>query len=71
MKNDVSWQDKENFIGNEVIEIGKNNFVDERGIISNYYFDDSINMLVTLSQKSNNKRKPLQKHHSNSTMLID
>ncbi len=46
-----SWQDKENFIGNEVIEIGKNNFVDERGIISNYYFDDSINMIGYLESK--------------------
>ena len=40
-----SWKDAENFIKNEEIEIGKDNYVDKRGVISNYYIDDSINMI--------------------------
>tara|TARA_B100002019_G_scaffold166126_1_gene143601 strand:+ start:2336 stop:4879 length:2544 start_codon:yes stop_codon:yes gene_type:complete len=40
-----AWMDKEIIDKNEVIEIGKDNFIDERGIISNFYFDDQINMI--------------------------
>ncbi len=40
-----AWKDKEIIDKNEIIEIGKDNFLDERGIISNYYFDDQINMI--------------------------
>ena len=46
-----SWQDQKKFIGNEIVQTGKNNFVDDRGIISNYYFDDSINMIGYLESK--------------------
>ncbi len=40
-----SWKDEEKFIGNEEIEVGKDSFIDDRGIITNYYIDDSINMI--------------------------
>ena len=40
-----TWMDKEIINKNELIEIGKDNFIDERGIISNFYFDDQINMI--------------------------
>ena len=40
-----AWMDKEIIDKNELIEIGKDNFIDERGIISNFYFDDQINMI--------------------------
>ena len=40
-----SWKDQEKFIGNEEIEVGKDSFIDDRGIITNYYIDDSINMI--------------------------
>ena len=36
------WSDKARIDSNEIIEIGKDNFVDDRGIISNYYFDDPL-----------------------------
>ena len=39
------WSIKQNFDSNEEIKIGENNFVDERGIISNYYFQDNLNMI--------------------------
>ena len=40
-----SWQDKNKLEKNEDIEVGQDNFVDSRGIISNYYIDDFINMI--------------------------
>ena len=51
-----SWSDQNNIIGNEDIEIGSDNFVDERGIISNYYFDDSINMIGYVESKKGTMR---------------
>ena len=39
------WGDKDSIDLNEVVEAGKDNFIDDRGIISNYYFDDSLNMI--------------------------
>ena len=33
---------------NEVIISGKDNYEDKRGIISNYYFDETINMIGTV-----------------------
>ena len=40
-----SWSDQPQILSNEIIEFGADEFVDERGIISNYYIDDSINMI--------------------------
>ena len=40
-----SWNHYQTIQKNEEIEIGKDNFLDDRGIISNYYIDDSINMI--------------------------
>ena len=39
------WSDKEKITKNEVKINGKDNYEDSRGLISNYYFDDSINMI--------------------------
>jgi len=40
-----SWKDDITEKYNEELEVGKDNFVDSRGIISNYYIDDYINMI--------------------------
>ena len=40
-----SWSDKEIINKNEDVEIGADEFIDNRGIISNYYIDDTINMI--------------------------
>lgn len=40
-----SWKNNPVNQFNELIEIGKDSFIDDRGIISNYYIDDSINMI--------------------------
>ena len=40
-----SWNHYQTIQKNEEIEIGKDNFIDDRGLISNYYIDDSINMI--------------------------
>ena len=40
-----SWSDKEIINKNEDVEIGADDFIDSRGIISNYYIDDTINMI--------------------------
>ena len=50
LKNSISemvdfWSNKEKIISNELIINGKDNYEDSRGLISNYYFDDSINMI--------------------------
>tara|TARA_B100000900_G_scaffold416097_1_gene449063 strand:+ start:7104 stop:9647 length:2544 start_codon:yes stop_codon:yes gene_type:complete len=50
LKNSISemvdyWSDKEKITKNEVKINGKDNYEDSRGLISNYYFDDSINMI--------------------------
>ena len=39
------WRNQKIINTNEEIKIGENNFVDERGIISNYYFQDNLNMI--------------------------
>ena len=40
-----SWKDEITEKYNEELEVGKDNFVDSRGIISNFYIDDYINMI--------------------------
>ena len=40
-----SWSNLSKLDSNELLEKGANDFVDKRGIISNYYMDDSINMI--------------------------
>ncbi len=51
-----SWRDSEIITTNEEIEIGSDNFIDDRGIISNYYFDDSINMIGYVESKKETVR---------------
>ena len=46
-----SWSNQDILEKNEELEIGTDNFEDERGIISNYYFDDSINMIGYVESK--------------------
>ena len=43
------WKDREPVNENELIISGKDNYEDERGLISNYYFDEEINMIGTVS----------------------
>lgn len=40
-----SWKDEITEKYNEELEVGRDNFVDSRGIISNFYIDDYINMI--------------------------
>ena len=42
------WKTKPIQLQNEVIINGKDNYEDKRGIISNYYFDEPINMIGTV-----------------------
>tara|TARA_A100001388_G_scaffold257211_1_gene222868 strand:- start:883 stop:3426 length:2544 start_codon:yes stop_codon:yes gene_type:complete len=51
-----SWMNREINTTNEEIEIGADNFIDDRGIISNYYFDDSINMIGYVESKKETVR---------------
>ena len=51
-----AWIDREIVTTNEEIEIGADNFEDDRGIISNYYFDDSINMIGYVESKKETVR---------------
>ena len=51
-----AWIDKNTITVNEEIEIGADNYKDERGIISNYYFDDSINMIGYVESKKGTMR---------------
>ena len=51
-----SWKDKAIITSNEEIETGADNFIDDRGIISNYYFDDSINMIGYVESKKETTR---------------
>jgi nucleoside-diphosphate-sugar epimerase/2-polyprenyl-3-methyl-5-hydroxy-6-metoxy-1,4-benzoquinol methylase/dTDP-4-dehydrorhamnose 3,5-epimerase-like enzyme len=51
-----SWKDRKKYKSNELIEIGADNFVDSRGIISNYYIDDSINMIGYVESTKNSIR---------------
>ena len=41
---------------NEVIELGQDNFVDNRGVISNYYLPDYVNMLGYIESKKGTVR---------------
>jgi len=50
------WSDKARIDSNEIVEIGKDNFVDDRGIISNYYFDDPLNMIGYVESKKETMR---------------
>ena len=51
-----SWSDQSQILSNEIIESGADEFVDERGIISNYYVDDSINMIGYVESKKGSIR---------------
>ena len=51
-----SWRVKEIQNNNETLEVGIDNYEDERGIISNYYMDDSINMIGYVESKSRTMR---------------
>ena len=51
-----SWRSKEKISLNEEIETGANNFVDERGVISNYYFEDKLNMIGYVESTKNSIR---------------
>ena len=51
-----AWNERKLPEGNELIEVGKDNFVDDRGLISNYYFDDTINMLGYVESKKHTLR---------------
>jgi len=51
-----AWNERKLPEGNEFIEVGKDNFVDDRGLISNYYFDDTINMLGYVESKKHTLR---------------
>ena len=39
-----------------MLETGQDDFIDSRGVISNYYFDDSINMIGYVESKKNTMR---------------
>lgn len=41
---------------NEQLEPGQDDFIDERGLISNYYFDDNLNMIGYVESKANTIR---------------
>ena len=43
------WKDRDAIENNELIISGKDNYLDSRGLISNYYFDEKINMIGTVS----------------------
>ncbi len=51
-----SLSDVDKLLDNELIEIGKDNFIDDRGIISNFYVDDTINMIGYVESKKNTVR---------------
>ena len=51
-----AWMKREPNLSNEVIEAGQDDFIDERGIISNYYFDDNVNMIGYVESKKHTLR---------------
>lgn len=51
-----AWKSKPIIIENEKIETGKDEFIDSRGIISNYYFEDNLNMIGYVESKKNTLR---------------
>ena len=50
------WSNYEKVNSNEIIDIGANNYIDDRGIISNYYFKDNLNMIGYVESISNSIR---------------
>ena len=46
-----AWMKKDLNLSNERLEIGQDDYTDERGIISNYYFDENINMVGYVESK--------------------
>ena len=52
----AAWMKKNQISGNELLETGQDDFIDSRGVISNYYFDDSINMIGYVESKKNTMR---------------
>ena len=63
-----SWKDKA--ITSNEEETGADNFIDDRGIISNYYFDDSINMIGYVESKKKRQEKPLSPIQTQKCLLI-
>ena len=51
-----SWKETKLENSNEIIEIGQDEYIDNRGIISNYYIDDSINMIGYVESKKHTVR---------------
>ena len=51
-----SLSDVDKLLDNELIETGRDNFIDNRGIISNFYIDDTINMIGYVESKKNTIR---------------
>ncbi len=52
----AAWMKKDQILGNELLENGQDDFIDSRGVISNYYFEDSINMIGYVESKKNTMR---------------
>lgn len=52
----TAWMKKDQISGNEVLEIGQDEYIDSRGIISNYYFDNSINLIGYVESKKHTMR---------------
>lgn len=50
------WKDQDKDYSNEILESGKDEYIDERGIISNYYIEDNINMIGYVESKKNTVR---------------
>ena len=48
----TAWMTRDVNLSNETLEVGRDSFEDSRGIISNYYFDDNINMIGYVGQKT-------------------
>ena len=51
-----AWMKREINLSNEIIETGQDDFIDDRGIISNYYFDDKVNMIGYVESKKHTLR---------------
>ena len=51
-----SWTDSKVLDKNEGIEIGSDEYIDDKGIISNYYVKDSINMIGYIESVKNSVR---------------
>lgn len=51
-----AWMKKDKTSGNEILEVGQDEYIDDRGIISNYYFEDSLNMIGYVESKKHTMR---------------